>query len=105
MKDKLQTALGGLGMILYFVISWLICFFPLAFCNFPWWGDTLYIAAIVFLGGSPLSGILSTIIYIIALINVLNGPINTWSIIFLILFAVNIIYFIVNIVISRKRDS
>ncbi len=105
MKEKLQTALGTVGIVIYFIVSWLICFYPLLFCNFPWWGDTLYIAAIVFLGGSPLSGILSTIIYIIALINVLNGPINTWSIIFLILFAVNIIYFIVNIVISRRRDN
>lgn len=104
MKEKLQIALGSFGMILYFVISWALCFFPLLFCNFPWWGDVIYIALICFLGGSPLSGLLSMIIYVIALINVLHSPIDVWSIIFFVLFAVNIIYFIVNIVMSRKTD-
>jgi hypothetical protein len=104
MKEKLQAALGGFGMILYFIISWVLCFYPLLFCNFPWWGDMIYIFIIVMLGGSQLSGLASTVIYVIALINVLHSPIDVWSFIFLVLFAVNIIYFILNIVMSRKTD-
>lgn len=105
MKEKLQSALGGFGVILYFLLSWLICFYPLLFCGFPWWGDVIYIALIVFLGGTFLSGICSTAIYVIALINVLRSPIDVWSIIFLVLFAVNILYFILNFSLSHRKEK
>lgn len=105
MKEKLQSALGGFGVVLYFLLSWLICFYPLLFCGFPWWGDVIYIALIVFLGGTFLSGICSTVIYVIALINVLRSPIDVWSVIFLVLFIVNILYFVLNISTSRKSGK
>ena len=83
MKDKLQTLFGGFGFVLYFIAIWLLSFYPLLFCEFPWWGDVLYIAVICFFSESLITSILSTVIYIIAFVNALHSPVDFWTIIFL----------------------
>lgn len=48
MKEKLQTALGSFGMIIWYIVSAIILLAPLIFVlHLPWIVDFLIIAAII----------------------------------------------------------
>jgi cbb3-type cytochrome oxidase subunit 3 len=105
MKEKLQGVLGTFGIVLYFIITFVLCFIPVLFWGLPRWVDFIYIAVFVFLGGTWIAGLVGNIAYIIAFINVIQHPIDAWAVVFLVAFAINVIYFVVNILPKKRNDQ
>ena len=91
MKEKLTNALGGFGIILWYVFSFLFCFAPLFYLRLPHIVDFLVIGAILFL---PLIGeIIRCGLYVWAFFVVLSEPIDFLSIFFFICFAIYVFAF------------
>lgn len=85
MKDKLASALGGFGAVLWYIISFLYGFAPLVILRFPFWLDLLLIIAMTSI---PLVGELIRIaLYIWAFVVVVNGPFDIIAIVFYVFFA------------------
>lgn len=82
MKEKLVNALGGFGVVLFYVFSITCSFAPLLILDFPYWVDFLIILAIFIF--RHFGGVLCLGLYIWALIVTLTHPINTVSIFFLV---------------------
>ena len=93
MKDKLSGALGGVGVVLWYIVSFLYSFAPLLFLKFPFWLDFILI---VVMSTVPLIGeIVRFALYIWAFVVVLNQPIDAISIVFFVFAA---LYFFTTIV-------
>ena len=87
MKEKLTTALGAVGFVIYYVISVLITFAPLAFLDFSFLIDFIIIAVIT---TAPFVGnIVNVVIWVWALIVCISGKQDAFSIIYYILFVLN----------------
>ena len=85
MKDFLSNALGSVGGILWYIISFFFCFAPLFFLHLPFWADFLLILAILAL---PYIGeLIRAALYVWAFIVVIRGPIGIMEIIFFVFVA------------------
>lgn len=83
-KDKLLGALGGFGLVLWYIISIILVFAPLYVLNLPWWGFLIafIVINIAYIGGLAMLGA-----WIWSLIYVLNYPIPTLLLIIYIIAA------------------
>ena len=101
-KDKLVGALGGLGLVLWYLIGLVLLCMPLYFLKLPFWATALIILAIIYLRG--IGEILTFVVWIWAFLSVLKMPLNGASIVFYVTFAIfcftSILPVIVNLVIS-----
>lgn len=89
MKEKMQSALGGFGMILWYAISTMYSFAPLLVLGFPVWVDIILVIAMMTL---PMAGgIIRFALFVWAFIRVFSMPINIITVIF---FICAIIFFI-----------
>ena len=91
MREKLTNALGGFGIILWYLFSFIFCFAPLLFIKMPFIVRLLAIGAILFL---PLIGeIIRAGLYVWAFFVVISEPMDVFSIIFFICLAIYVFAF------------
>lgn len=105
MKDKLTSALGGIGFILFYALIILCAFSPLLVLDFPIWVDFFIILFISIF--RMLGSILCIGLYIWAFKVALSQPINIVSIIFFICSAVYFFLFILpsTLQMFKKNDD
>ena len=97
MKEKLTSALGSFGFVLFYIFIVLYAYAPLLVLDFPIWVDLLLILVISTFRG--LGGILCLGLYIWALVVVLTHPFNVISAIFLVC---TVLYFFTSVFPSIK---
>ena len=105
MKDKLLNSLGIVGLILYFVITNIFVFAPLYVLDIPGWLFTgIIIAANIF---PKIYGFTSPVLWIIAFIEVINGPQDIIAIIFYVILALWVVYYLITFLIPlfKKKKS
>ena len=82
MKDKLAGALGGIGIIIWYIISFLYSFAPLMVLRFGYLADFILI---LIMSTLPIVGeVIRFALYIWAFIVVINQPVDVFSIIFFV---------------------
>ena len=82
MKEKMKNALGGLGFVLFYVLTVIYAFAPLLVLDFPLIADILLIFVIVNL--RSIGGVLCLALYIWAAVAVFTHPLNLASVIFIV---------------------
>ena len=82
MKDKLISSLGSFGLVLYYILSLFMAFFPLWFLHLPVWA--FFLLAILF----QFVPALCSIAWIVVLFFVIKAPQTTLSVVYYILFVV-----------------
>lgn len=91
MKDKISGALGFFGIILWYLLSLIVCFAPIIMLDPPYIVSLLLIGIILFV---PYIGeIVRGILYVIAFIVVIRQPIDVFSVVFFISFVLYIFVF------------
>ena len=81
-KEKLQTTLGTIGGILFYLVSLTIYILPLVMIGASFWWDLLFFAILYFF---PVSSI---VFWIWGLVCAITGPQDAWAIIYYVLFVV-----------------
>ncbi len=97
LKEKLSSALGWFGYVIYIAIITVFVVVPISTIGLPRWVSTALIFLCFF--WSSLGSILVFAAYIWGLVVTLDQPIDTWAIIFFVVFAVWVLARIVPIVI------
>ena len=82
LKEKMQTALGAIGGILFYLISLTVYILPLVMIGASFWWDLLFFAILYFF---PVSSI---VFWIWGLVCAIAGPQDAWAIIYYVLFVV-----------------
>lgn len=82
LKEKLQTTLGAIGGILFYLISFTIYILPLVMIDASFWLDLLFFGILYFF---PVSSI---VFWIWGLVCAITGPQDAWAIIYYVLFVV-----------------
>lgn len=91
MKEKLGNALGVVGIILWYLFSFVFCFAPLLFLDLPFWVKALAVFAIL---SFPLLGeLVRFVLYICAFFVVISEPIDAFSILFFVCCAIYVFVF------------
>ena len=101
LKEKLQSTLGAIGGILFYLISLTIYILPLVMIGASFWWDLLFFAILYFF---PVSSI---VFWIWGLVCAITGPQDAWAIIYYVLFAVMWVPFFVSTVrelLSSERN-
>ena len=99
MKDKLMTALGSVGIVLFYIIMLLFCVAPFMILDLPIWAE--FILILIILSTSTLGGIICIGLYVWAAIVALTHPINLVSIIF---FVIAVLYILIFVIPSAKQS-
>ena len=103
MKEKLTSTLGVLGFIIWFIITSVLAFMPLAFFNLPFWADFLIILSI---NAFPIVGtIINAVIWIWALVLCIRGPQDMFAIIYYILFSFNTLRIVFDMILSARKSK
>lgn len=98
LKEKLSNALGGVGVVLWHVITLLISVMPLVAIGGPWW--LIMILAFVSVG-IPL---LSIPIWIWGLVCVIrDAPTSTFAIIYYIVMGIIVAFFVIDFILGVKE--
>lgn len=90
MKEKLQTTLGAIGGIIFYLVSLTVYILPLVMIGAPFWLDLLFFGVLYFI---PISSI---VFWIWGLVCAITGPQDAWAIIYYVLFVVMWIPFFVS---------
>ena len=105
MKEKLTSALGSFGIVLWYIISFLYSFAPLIILRFPFFVDLILIGIIMFL---PFVGELIRLgLYIWAIVVALGQPIDAVSIVFFvfaILYTLTTVVPLITATFGRNRE-
>jgi hypothetical protein len=84
LKDKLLGTLGGLGIILYYSLTFIFCFAPIYFLPISlWWVIIITIVAFIF---PTVYGLISPILWIWGLVETIVGPQGWITYVFYVLF-------------------
>lgn len=94
MKEKLQSALGGFGLIIWYVISTIIYIIPFVMIGASFWLN------IVFFGIIQLFPPASIVFWIWGLICAINGVQDIWAIVYYVLFVIGFMPFFIWIISS-----
>lgn len=94
MKEKLSSALGLVGIILYYLISLLIAFFPIFIISKSFWINLIFFWIIQ---AVPISSIL---FWIWGLVITLKGPQDIIATIYYVLFVIMFIPFFISTVLD-----
>ena len=86
LKDKLSGALGVVGLVIWYLISAIVVFTPLAFLDLSFIVYGIIIFAII--SFSLIGGIVELVIWIWSFIVVVSEPIDGWSVFYFIAFAI-----------------
>jgi len=100
MKEKLQSLLGGFGMVLYYGLMLLIAILPLVMIDVPFWADAIILIAVnVF---PPLS----LPLWIWGLVKAIQGPQDAWAIIYYVAAVVVFLPTFISIIVGffKKKD-
>ena len=93
LKEKLREIFGGVGSILYFLITILLCFVPLIMTDFHFLIDSLIIFAVIFI---PIIGqIVYAATWAISLPIVISGKQDVFAIIYYVCFVIYLLVFFV----------
>lgn len=84
-KEKLQSALGFFGNIISFLLTVILCFFPLFVMDLPWWADFLIILVLSYLP-------LDILLWIAGLVVVITREQSALSVVYYVLFAINVLF-------------
>lgn len=98
MKEKLSSALGWFGYVLYIAILAVFVVVPVSTVGLPRWVSTALIFLCFF--WPSLGSILIFAAYIWGLVVTLGQPIDKWSIVFFVVFAVWVLIRVAPIVIA-----
>ena len=101
MKEKLTSALGAAGLGIWYIISVLVTFAPLAILRFSFFINFIIIAvisAVPFIGN-----IVSVVIWVWALLECIAGPQDIFAIIYYILFALKAFYVVTTMIANAKN--
>ena len=91
MKEKFRSVLGGAGIILYYIVSLLVCFFPFFMINVSFWVDLLIFLGLQFIPAA------SVFLWIWGLIAAINGTQDVFAYIYYILFAAMFLPFFIGL--------
>lgn len=101
MKEKLTTALGTAGLVIWYVLSVLVTFAPLTILHFSFFIDLIIImvtTTVPFIGN-----IVSVVIWVWALLECINGPQDIFAIIYYILFVLKAFYVVTTMISNAKK--
>ena len=76
------------------LLSLLLTVFPLVMCQFPWWVNLLIFTAIMLLP-DVLGGIMTLAVWVWSFIVVVSGSIGLFEVIYFVLLAVYVVYFLI----------
>ena len=93
MKDKLMSALGRFGFILFYVIMLLFIVAPLVILDLPYWAAVILI--FIILASSYIGGIVCVGLYIWAIVHVFTHRFDIVSLIFLVIAALYFLIFVI----------
>ena len=99
MKEKLMNALGTLGVILWYLVSLLIAVIPFVMIDASFLLNILFFGIVQFFPAS------SVIFWIWGLVCAINGPQDTWAIIYYVLFAIMFLPFFISTISSLFSKS
>ena len=101
-KEKLTNLLGGVGGMLYFIVSFLLPLFPIVMIkisfDLPIWTNFIMIAMLFLFPTFS-----SICFWIIGFIGVILGPQDAIAIIFYVLFVINFIPPIITIICKERN--
>lgn len=103
MKEKLKSALGTFGIVLWLIFNLAACIVPVVVLDFSFWWSLL-VFAVVFIFNS-LGGILMFVLYIWAFIVAVQGPQDIITIVLYVCFAVYVIptiLYLISAVFSKR---
>ena len=82
MKEKLQTALGSVGMFLFYLLIYTVAIAPLWYIGAPWWA--YIIAAVITVVCHPIMGLLYVPLYIWSAFHVFQAPFTIGTVIWIL---------------------
>lgn len=82
LKEKLQTALGTAGLVIFYLISFGVFLLPLVMIKLPFWQGLLCFAILYFFNAS------SIVFWVWGLVCAIKGQQNAFAIIYYILFVI-----------------
>ena len=91
MKEKFRSVLGGSGIILYYIVSLFICFFPFFMISVSFWVELLIFLVLQFIPAA------SVFLWIWGLIAAINGTQDVFAYIYYILFAAMFLPFFIGL--------
>lgn len=94
MKEKLMSALGTFGFVLWYLISLLIAVLPLVMIDAPFLLNLLLIVIALFIPAS------SGIFWVWGLVCTIRGPQDTIATIYYVLFAIMFLPYFINVILS-----
>lgn len=101
-KEKLTDLFGGIGLILYFIVSFLFPLFAIAMItnsfDLPSWTNFIF-TALLFISPS----FFSTCFLIVGLIGAIMGPQDILAIIYYIIFSIGFAPTFINIIVSLAK--
>lgn len=92
LKQKMVSAMGGIGAVLYYILLLAVGVFPLVILK------TSFIWDVVIIAATQLFPPLSIVVWIWAFVVAVSTPITTVSIIFFILFTIIALPFFISII-------
>ena len=98
MKEKLMSALGWFGWILFYIIMLMFCLVPFLVLDLPIWANIILL--FIIFGFRSLGGIVCLGVYVWALARVFSRPFDMLSVVFLVFMAA---YFLLFIIPSFRR--
>ena len=100
MKDKLMTALGAVGIGIWYLITLLIAVIPLVMINAPFLLNILLLAFALFVPAT------SGVFWVWGLVCAIRGPQDIIAIVYYVLFAIMFLPFFISTVLNlfRKRQ-
>lgn len=108
MKEKLLNALGNFGVVLYYIIGFLVTLMPMMFFHLPVWLFFLLSIVFQFVIQIPIFGnIIHLGLWIWSFINVLSEPFDFWVVLYYIALAVYVAVFLIPTIIAfipHKQD-
>ena len=103
MRNKLSSALGAFGSVIFYIIGILLTFAPLFILDWPIWVKLIIVAVLNII---PVVGnLLSIVLWVIGFFATLNSPQDIIAIIYYVLFALNVVIFIIGIVSLIKNKA
>ena len=97
MKDKLISTLGVFGGIIWFLVSALISFLPLAMIGGSFWLNLLFFAILFFIPST------SAIFWVWGLVCAIQGQQDAWAIVYYVLFVVAFLPYFVSTILGLIR--
>lgn len=87
LKEKLISALGCFGIVVYYLISLTFSIAPLIILDFPFIVNLILIGIVMFL--PYIGGIANAILWVLALVAAIMGPQDAFAIVYYVMFAIN----------------